>query len=66
MRTVLLQDGYNGHTEVFNAKPVQINGDLVQLCLAAKPWMVKWTRIATLKEALRQQYDSSTTLTGSL
>lgn len=66
MKTVVLEVGYNGNTEVFNADPVKVDGNLVQVCQATKPWMVRWTHIETLRDALRKQYDSSSTLTGSL
>ena len=66
MKTVNLIDGYFNSVQPFNIVPVQVDGRLVQLQHAVTPWMHKWTHIETLKAALREQYDSQSTLTGAI
>jgi len=43
---VRLPDGFNGHSALFYAEPITIDGDLVKLrCAeAGKEYMIRWAR----------------------
>ena len=45
MQTIILPDGYNGHTAKFNSKPVETDGNLIKLQCAepGKEYMTRWT-----------------------
>ena len=47
--------GYNGHTEVFNAAPLEIDGNIAKLCVANKPWLIKHVLVSELNAAIAKQ-----------
>lgn len=53
---VRLADGYNGHTCLFNATPIERDGALVKLSCAehGKEYLTAWKREADLALALAQ------------
>lgn len=55
MQTVILPDGYNGKTEVFNAEPLEVNGNVAKLCVANTPWLIRFILVADLNKAIQEQ-----------
>lgn len=55
MMTVMLPDGYNGHAEIFDATPVVVDKDMVQLAMYNKPWRKRWVRKTELEQAPKEQ-----------
>lgn len=55
-KTVLMEDGYNGHTCRFNAVPVERDGDLVKLVCAepGKEYLTAWKRESEVHAALNK------------
>lgn len=41
---VELPDGYNGHTHKFYADPIAVDGNVVKLQSAEKPFLFAWKR----------------------
>lgn len=58
-RIVRLPDGYNGHTILFYAEPVAVDGDTVRLRCAepGKDYMFAWRGAQDVKAALEAQGD---------
>ncbi|PPC88014.1 MAG: hypothetical protein CTY39_01395 [Hyphomicrobium sp.] len=56
-QTVVLPDGFNGHTATFNAVPVERDGALVKLQVAGEgnAHLIAWKRAADLEAALQIQ-----------
>jgi hypothetical protein len=57
---VRLADGYNGHTCLFNANPIERDGTLVKLSCAepGKEYLTVWKREADVASALSQSTPS--------
>jgi len=54
MKTILLSDGYNGHTAKFYIDPIEIDNNLYKLRCAekGKEYMFTWVRIEDYKKAI--------------
>lgn len=53
--TVVLPDGYNGHTETFCTTALDINGELVKLHVAGKIWLTAWKHKKDVFKAIALQ-----------
>jgi hypothetical protein len=54
MKTIILPDGYNGHTAKFYIEPLEVDNNLLKLKCAeeGKEYMFRWVHIEDYKKQI--------------